>query len=124
MPAIPADLPRNGLVMENNDGLRFGVWLMPNCSAEGMMETFLALFIDDQTMGLWQFVQTHCKEAKEFYQAPYRDAHFDKALIHAWLALQDPPGQQLHSAIIQNILRPNSPKAEPFVNWFRKLYLV
>ena len=58
------------------------------------------------------------------HQAPYSDAHLDKALIHAWLALQDPPGQQLHSAIIQNILKPNVPHAEPFGKWFRKLYLV
>lgn len=124
MPAIPVDLPPDGLVMENDEGLRFGVWLMPNCSSKGMLETFLALFIDDQATGLWPFVQAHCKEAKENHQAPYRDAHLDKALIHAWLALQDPPGQQLHSAIIQNILKPNSPQGEPFVNWFRKLYVV
>ncbi len=56
--------------------------------------------------------------------APFSEAHLDKALIHAWLALQDPPGQQLHSAIMQNILTPNSPQADPFVNWFRKLYVV
>jgi len=124
MPAIPADLPPDGLVMENDEGLRFGVWLMPNCSSRGMLETFLALFIDDQAIGLWPFVQSYCKEAKEDHQAPYRETHLDKALIHAWLALQYPPGQQLHSAIIQNILKPNSPQAEPFVNWFRKLYAV
>jgi hypothetical protein len=32
--------------------------------------------------------------------------------------------QQLHSAIMQNILVPNSPHAAPFVNWFCKLYEV
>jgi hypothetical protein len=124
MPAIPVNLPSDGLVMENDEGLRFGVWLMPNCSSTGMLETFLALFIDDQATELWSFVRARCKEAKEIYRAPYSNAHFDKVLIHAWLALQDPPGQQLHSAIIQNILKPNSPQAGPFVNWFRKLYVV
>ena len=44
MPAIPADLPPDGLVMENEEGLRFGVWLMPDCSSKGMLETFLAAF--------------------------------------------------------------------------------
>ena len=47
MPAIPATLPPDGLVMQNEEGLRFGVWLMPDCSAKGMLETFLALFIDN-----------------------------------------------------------------------------
>ena len=124
MPTIPADLPPEGLVMENDEGLRFGVWLMPNCSSKGMLETFLALFIDDQSIGLWEFVKGHCEEAKTKHQAPYRAAHLDKARIHAWMALQDPPGEQLHIAIIQNILKPDSPHAEPFVKWFRKLYMV
>ena len=124
MPAIPADLPPDGLVMENDDGLRFGVWLMPNCTSRGMLETFLSQFIDDQSMGLWAYVNTYVNEAKVKHQAPYSTVHLDKALTHAWLALQDPPGQQLHSAIMQNILKPNSPQAKPFVNWFRKLYMV
>jgi hypothetical protein len=121
---IPTDLPPQGLVIENDEDLRFGVWLMPNCSSQGMIETFLALFIDNPASRLWAFVEAHCKEAKIKYNAPYSDSHLDKALIHAWLALQDPPGQQLHSAIIQNILKPNSPQAQPFVNWFRNLYQV
>ena len=96
MPMIPPDLPTDGLVMQNDEGLRFGVWLMPNCASKGMLETFLALFIDNPTTGLWAFVEAHCKQAKTTHQAPYSLAHLDKALIHAWLALQDPPGQQLH----------------------------
>ena len=124
MPNIPADLPPDGLVMENDEGLRFGVWLMPNCSSQGMLETFLGLFIDDQSTGLWEYVKGHCEAAKTNHQAPYRAAHLDKARIHAWMALQDPPGEQLHIAIIKKILKPNSPQAEPFVKWFRKLYMV
>ncbi len=41
------DWGRYGLVRENDEGLRFRMWLMPNCSSKGMLETFLALFIDD-----------------------------------------------------------------------------
>jgi hypothetical protein len=124
MPTIPENLPEAGLVITNDEGLRFGVWLMPDCSGRGMLETFLALFIDNPQSGLWVFIESHCRDAKKQFNAPYTDAHTDKAHIHAWLALQDPPGQQLHSAIIQNMLKPNSPNAEPFVKWFRNLYQV
>ncbi|MDY3556926.1 DUF3226 domain-containing protein [Gemmata sp. JC717] len=124
IPAIPAALPPEGLVIQSDEGVRFGVWIMPNCSSKGMLETFLALFIDQPNGPLWCCVDAHCTDAKLTHQAPYRDAHADKAKIHAWLALQDPPGQQLHSAIVQNLLRPNSPQAEPFVKWFRSLYRV
>ena len=110
--------------MENDEGLRFGVWLMPNCSSKGMLETFLALFINKSSDGLWALVETHCKTAKAMHQAPFSPTHVDKALIHAWLALQDPPGEQLHDALIQNILKPDSPQCDPFVKWFRELYQV
>ena len=124
MPSIRPDLPATGLVMQNDEGLRFGVWLMPNCSSVGMLETFLALFIDEPTDGLWSLVESHCELAKEKHQAPFKAAHKDKAHIHSWLALQDPPGEQLHDALIQNILKPDSPQCDPFVNWFRELYQV
>ena len=123
-PTIPLELPAAGLIMVNEEGLRFGVWLMPNCTSEGMLETFLSLFVDNSTSNLWSVVETHCREAKDKHSAPYKETHRDKSRIHAWLALQDPPGQQLHSAIMQNILVPNSPQAGPFVNWFCDLFEV
>lgn len=123
-PTLPAALPPDGVVVRNVDGLRFGVWLMPDCSSPGMLETFLTLFVSDPTAGLWPFVVTHCRDAKALHQAPYTDAHQDKALIHAWLALQDPPGEQLHDAIVQMILQPTSPHADRFVRWFRDLFQV
>jgi hypothetical protein len=122
-PNLPADLPPEGVVVTNAVGLRFGVWLMPDCSSPGMLETFLARFVADPTGGLWPFVVAHCAEAKRLHGAPFADAHRDKAQVHAWLALQDPPGQQLHSAILQNIFRPGSPEADRFVHWFRTLFL-
>jgi hypothetical protein len=121
-PAIPEDFPAEGLVCKNEDGLRFGAWLMPDNRSRGMMETFLSLFIPGGPTPLWKMVQRHCKIAKANFQAPYIDAHTDKAHIHAWLALQDSPGQQLHLAIITKTLRPGSTHADPFVKWFRTLY--
>lgn len=123
-PNLPADLPPEGVVVINADGLRFGVWLMPDCSSPGMLETFLARFVSDPTGGLWPFVVDHCANAKSLHAAPYSDAHADKARVHAWLALQDPPGQQLHAAVMQNILRPGTPHADRFVSWFQNLFQV
>jgi hypothetical protein len=121
-PAIPEDLPPGGLVCVNEDGLRFGAWLMPDNRSRGMLETFLSLFIPAGADPLWTLVQEHCRQAKESCGAPYTEAHLDKARIHAWLALQNPPGQQLHIAILTKTLRPGSPQADSFVNWFRTLY--
>jgi hypothetical protein len=124
VPDIPQDLNPEGLICQSNDGVRFGVWLMPNNRACGMMETFLSLFVPEQNTGLWAFVQEHCREAKARHQAEYKEAHLDKVFIHAWLALQHPPGQSLHIAVLSKTLRIGSPHADAFVKWFRSLYVL
>jgi hypothetical protein len=95
---------------------------MPDNTSNGMLETFLSLFVPDDSQLLWAFVKDHCKNAKEHQHAPYKDAHADKVNIHAWLALQDPPGQSLHLAVMARVLSPNSQHASAFANWFRTLY--
>ncbi|MDB5311856.1 MAG: hypothetical protein JWO38_6058 [Gemmataceae bacterium] len=122
MPLIPADLPPTGLIYQHPDGRRFGVWLMPDNVSPGMIETFLSLFVKDPTKGLWPFVQAHCKDAKTHHNAPYKDVHLDKAQIHSWLAIQEPPGCQLHVAVLAKVLQPTSPHADAFVKWFRDLF--
>jgi hypothetical protein len=52
----------------------------------------------------------------------YVDTHCDKANIYTWLAWQNPPGRQLHQAIIERILNPQHPNAQKFVKWFKNLY--
>ncbi len=121
-PLLPEDLPEDGLISQNVDGLRFGTWLMPDNKSRGMLETFLSLFIPAQGTTLWDFVQNMCSEAARNHQAPFQAVHIDKVQIHAWLALQDPPGQQLHLAVLTKTLKPESPRADGFVNWFRTLY--
>lgn len=122
MPDIPTELPPNGLVHTHADGRRFGVWIMPDCGSHGMIETFLSLFVPTPTVGLWPFVRAFCDDARRLHAAPCTVAHLDKARIHAWLAVQEPPGDQLHMAIKSRVLRVTSPFAEPFVDWFCRLY--
>lgn len=119
-PNLPQSLPAAGLVETNADGLKLGVWLMPdNCSC-GMLETFLACLLPDASHPLWIHANNSVVEAKSL-NAPFIDAHEDKARIHTWLAWQDPPGRQLHDAVKFQMLKP-SPLSAPFVAWFRSLY--
>lgn len=121
-PEIPQTLPDRGLVCENIDGLRLGIWIMPDNQLAGMMETFLAYCVPDDSKPLWKFVTQHCDVAKKTQGAAFKEAHRDKARIHAYLALQNPPGRQLHDAIKFNILQPQSDVAERFANWFCQVF--
>lgn len=120
-PQIPKEMPRNGLVVENADGMRFGVWFMPDNESRGMLETFLKFLVPNNSAPVMKYADEAMGEAHK-RGAPYRECHIDKALIHTWLAWQDPPGQPLGRALTACILDPHCEHATSFVAWFKNLY--
>jgi len=120
-PDMPKALPSGGLICDNAEGHRLGVWIMPDNRTRGMLETLLAFLVPDQKDPLWQHAQRATDEARGL-KAPYRAQHSDKAKVHTWLAWQDPPGQPLGLALKSKCLDPRSPHAAPFVGWFLQLY--
>lgn len=121
IPDIPEDLPETGLIHSTTSGIKFGVWIMPDNTVRGMLETFLKYLVPDDNEALWQYAQAVAQSAKQ-QGANFKEAHYDKANIYSWLAWQDPPGQQLHDAVRKKILDPTHPKAQAFVAWFKQLY--
>jgi hypothetical protein len=121
IPDIPENLPENGLIHIAPNGIRFGIWMMPDNKMRGMLETFLTYIIPNGNQILWQFAQEVTQEAKS-KGSGFIDPHCDKANIYTWLAWQNPPGRQIHQAITERILNPNHPAAQKFVIWFKALY--
>ncbi len=120
-PNIDDELPLTGGIWNNDDGLRLGVWIMPDNQSPGMLESFLKYLVPNTQAPLWQYAIQTTQDARN-HEARYRDVHVDKANIHSWLAWQDPPGVPLHHAVLKKILDPHSPHARPFVDWFKLLY--
>ncbi len=120
-PDCPAQLPGNGLVISNTEGRRFGTWIMPDNTSRGMLETFLLHLVPPEQAGLRQHADAAVSQAKE-RGAPFRDSHREKAMIHTWLAWQDPPGRPFGIALAARALDPGSVSARPFVEWFRELF--
>ncbi len=108
------------VIAENERGMKLGVWLMPGNVTHGMMETVLTFLIPDPRDASPAYA-SETRETAKGLGAPYQTVHVDKSRIHAWLAWQDTPGRQLHDAIVQRILAPDSEHAGPFARWFRKL---
>ncbi len=120
-PEISTGLPPEGLVVENARGKRLGVWIMPDNSSHGMLESFLAHLVPDGHDKTWAYAQHAAKEATK-RGAPYAPTHRDKAMIHTWLAWQEPPGRPFGTALTAKILDPKSDYASAFVQWFKTLY--
>ena len=96
---------------------------MPDNQKRGMLETFLKFLLPDNGENLWDLTEQACRDAIK-HGAPFKEYHKDKAKIHTWLAWQNPPGRQLHNAIMERILAPTSPHANDFMMWFQKLFEV
>ncbi len=122
--AIPPNANERGWIGSGPRGIRVGIWMMPDNINPGMIETFLGKLIPDDFTELWNFAGNSTDTARK-HQADFKDAHFDKAKLHAWLAWRDEPGSQLHEAVNLNrpkLLRADAPAAQPFVEWFCRMF--
>lgn len=119
-PEIPEKLNPAGLIIDGENGIRLGIWIMPDNQSHGMLETFLRHLVPDNQK-LWEHAKDSAQKAKNL-DAPYKPTHEDKAYIHTWLAWQDPPGRPFGEALKSKCLDPHSPIATPFVEWFIKLF--
>ncbi len=120
IPDFPQDLPSTGLIHRTSDDINVGIWMMPDNQLRGMLETFLAYLVTETDV-LWEYAQSTVHQAKS-KGAKFKPTHQDKANIHTWLAWQDEPGQQLHTALQKKILQPQHPKAQDFAHWLKRLY--
>jgi len=121
--ALPQTPPPEGVVVPvTRSSKRLGVWMMPNNASRGMMETFLNALRPAANASLLAHVESAVDVARQTHGAAFSAYHRDKAIIHTWLAWQDPPGRQLHDAIKQAMLNASHPYAAPFIAWFKALY--
>jgi hypothetical protein len=120
-PRLPKEMPAEGLITENEDEKRFGLWIMPDNTSEGALEIFLRFLVPENSAALWEHATESVTTARTL-GANCREHHIGKANLYTWLAWQDPPGQSGGRALTQNILDPHSRNSAPFVKWFRDLY--
>jgi hypothetical protein len=120
-PKLPDSIPDSGVIVENEDGRRLGIWFMPDNVAPGDLEAFLRYLVPEESEPLWQCALEAIEKARTA-GAPYRDSHTRKACLYTWLAWQDPPSQSPGTAITKKILDPNAGLAVKFTEWFMNLY--
>jgi hypothetical protein len=99
---------------------RFGIWIMPNNQAAGVLEDFLAKLVPEKD-ACWQLADTSAKQARAI-GAPLKENDQTKGAIHTWLAWQDPPGQPFGTALNARIFNHDSLEALAFVAWFKRLF--
>ncbi len=119
--SIPKSLPKEGLIVNNEENKKIGVWIMPNNSLEGKVEDFVKYLIPNEDK-LLPYVEEHLSEIEEKILNPYKEKDRPKALIHSWLAIQEIPGSPMGSAITKKYLSTDNEMCLQFVNWLKRLF--
>jgi hypothetical protein len=118
---VPDELPADGLVATNENGIRAGVWIMPNNNLAGMLEDFLAFLVpgEDELLPVAESILTDI-ETRQLNK--YNAVHKIKAKIHTWLAWQEEPGTPLGLSITKRYLSAEPGVCQSFVNWLNRLF--
>jgi len=118
--ALPSQPDSNGTVIVAPDLPRVGVWLMPDNQLGGKLEDFVKLLIPEAD-DLWPYAQ-NCVAGIAPTERLFTDVDLIKAQIHTWLAWRKEPGIPMGVAITSRCLDANSPQAQVFVEWLRRLF--
>ena len=114
LPSRPED---GGTVIEGD--LRVGVWLMPDNSAPGELENFVAGLVpkDDPVWPLAEhYIDSIPREVRQF--SPEKEM---RAKVHAWLATREEP-LKMGAAIGAESLDATVPAAKALADWLTTLF--
>ena len=120
IPPIP-DAP--GTVIKQEFKPIFGVWIMPDNQIErGYLEDFLSFLVPANDV-TWEQAKKCIDnlQSKPFIRQNVN--HTIKAEILTYLAWQKEPGKPFGAAIAERYLQPNTPEAQNFVNWLKRLFV-
>lgn len=130
-PRIVAVLQSSGLVAPSSPPAggvravtatqRVGVWLMPNNTTSGDLETFLEGLLPEPRPALWEYAAMATTTSLS-HGARFRSVQQAKAKLHAYLAWQDPPGNPYGTAVEAGVIGVQSTAADALVEWLNWLF--
>ena len=121
--SVPTSPPSDGWVGSArlpDRTLDIGAWLMPDNQTSGALEEFAMRLVSGED-DLLRYAETCIDGLPE---KRFRDGDAGKALLHTWLAWQDPPRLAIGEAISRRLFDPEAPSAQVFVAWVRHLFAV
>lgn len=115
---LPPELPHQGLIHSQAEMPSLGVWLMPDNTSEGMMETFAGLVPAEDAC--WVHARGTVASLPETARRFDVDRCLDKASLHTWLAWQEEPGCRTRVAVARNLLRTDTAPAVSLIGWIER----
>lgn len=111
----------DGLIIEKEEGVKLGIWIMPDNKIPGMLEDFIHLLVPEGDI-LWSKANQVVEQIENKQLNNYPVNQHSKALIHTWLSWQESPGTPLGLAITKKYLNTESELCKKFLAWLQKLF--
>ncbi len=113
----PASPQPGGTIIESEK--RIGIWLMPDNSSKGEIESFVREMIPSQDV-IWPRSRRYINEIP-LEERPFRNDKVLKAMVYAWFATRSRPGL-MGEAIRTGELELQVPMVQDFLAWLERLY--
>ena len=109
-----------GLIFKNTKGLPdIAVWIMPNNSSEGYLETLLLDSLKERE-------EQYFTETKRLYRSikkrKFPDHHKCKAKLAFHMAIQENPGRNISHIITNDIIDFDSGQIKMFIDWLKSYF--
>lgn len=118
--SFPENPNSSGTIINGDNGApKLGIWLMPDNTTTGNLETFLIHLADPNSI---EVAESCVRIAQEKSVAKFNPNHYSKAVIHTYLAWQEPPGRPLGQSITTCALKYDIPIAAKFLAWLKILF--
>ncbi|MEM6379779.1 MAG: DUF3226 domain-containing protein [Bacteroidota bacterium] len=118
---LPKQFPTDGLVVEQLDLPKIGIWIMPDNQSKGYIEYFLLDLIVDPN-NLMRDVRRVLDKLEMENRTLFSPIHRKKAELYTWLAWQEKAGLPFGTAIRANYFNLDHPNVEAFVKWAKKIF--
>lgn len=118
---LPEDMPKNGLIISNQEEIKIGIWIMPNNQISGMLEDFISFLVSDDDK-LMPIVDETLNKIENDTLNKYKQIHKSKARINTWLAWQEDPGTPMGLSITKKYLTTEKETCMILINWLNNLF--
>ena len=117
---VPSTPNTGGVILQQEEKPRVGLWIMPNNTLPGMMEDFFRLLVPPRDT-LWERAKLCLGDIPETERL-FSENALIKAHVHTWLAWQETPGLPMGQVINRRWLNADAPEALQFIGWLRRLF--
>ncbi len=113
-------LSNEGLTLDY-EGIKIGIWIMPNNADNGYLEHFIENLIEQDD---WVLNEAKGKVDDLLLKENCRFTEIkkQKAVIYSWLAWQESPGLPFGTAMKAKSLNAHAEAAQPFLNWIENTF--